>query len=200
VVAKVVRLPTAKPLPDAELWHLVGAAEKCSEHPLASAIVAHAQQVRGVPTAVGPSKAGLTYPLRFLRHELRALQQIGPSSLFRYQASSFDAVVGKGIVCELAPVAAPAGSAAVPAPACARARVVVGNERFIAERCDGALLSPEHAAQRLVLEQEGHTVVLVAVDGVPTAMVAMADEVRPAQGRKAALNEGYRHANAAGRR
>lgn len=109
---------------------------------------------------------------------MRTTQQIGPLSRFHYQASSFDAVVGKGIACELVAIAAPAGSAAVPAPAFARVRVLVGNEPFIAERCDGAMLSPEYAAQRLVLEQEGHTVVLVAVDGVPTAMVAMADEVR----------------------
>jgi Cu+-exporting ATPase len=60
---------------DLGFWHMLGAAERGSEHPLASAIVRHAEKLLGADVA------------------------------FRYAAVHFEAVVGGGVLSQLEPVA-----------------------------------------------------------------------------------------------
>ena len=76
--------------------------------------------------------------------------------------------MGQGILSTVAPVPAD--------PARPTVEVLVGKESFLTAR-HGTRLSDEHVARRLALEHDGHTVVLVAVNGVPAAMVALTNKV-----------------------
>ena len=110
---------------EAELLRVVAAAERSSEHPLAQAIVA------------GAEDRGLAPP----------------------KASEFDSATGRGV----------------------RATVdgrhlLIGTRRLLGEEgIDSAPL--EAPAQRL--EAEGKTAILVALDGEPAGVIAVADTVKP---------------------
>jgi Cu2+-exporting ATPase len=110
---------------ETELLALTAAVERESEHPLARAIVAHAE-ARGID---------------------------------RLPVTRFENVPGQGAIATVA-----------------RQRVAVGNHRLL-ER-EGVDLG-ELAARREELAGAGRTTVLVAVDGRPAGLIALADAPRP---------------------
>jgi Cu2+-exporting ATPase len=112
-------------LPETELLRLVAAVERDSEHPLAAAIVAYADQ-----------------------HDIAAAR-----------AEGFSNVPGHGTIAQVD-----------------GQRVLVGNDRLLQR--EGIPLG-DLAARRDALAAGGRTAVLIAVDGAPAGVIALADAPRP---------------------
>ena len=122
----VTRVELAPGVREADLLRFVAAAERGSEHPLAEAIVRHADGLAVEPT----------------------------------EATAFEAIAGRGI------------RATVDG-----AQVLVGTEPFLAEA------GVDTTALRAVADEvasSGASPVLVAVDGRPIGLLALADTVKPA--------------------
>jgi Cu+-exporting ATPase len=127
--------PLADELTPNELLEFVASLERASEHPIAMAIVAGAQQ-RGL--------------------------QLG-------HASEFQVLSGEGVTGRIGDV-----------------RVAVGNHRLLERLVDASALAQlGERAERL--RSEGHTAVLVAIDGRAAGLITVADPIKPSA--RAALDE-----------
>lgn len=157
-----------------QLLAMLAAVEASSEHPLAKAIVVHAEQ-----HGISPSDAG--------------------SRMEHFQSQT-----GRGVRCTLVPTAAPAaattataagsssGSNGTPTGAassngdgsCCTAAAVTGSTDVIVgsvtwlEEC-GVQLSAAARQQRAQLEGGGATVVAAAVDGRVVVLCSIADSIKP---------------------
>ncbi|RKO91762.1 hypothetical protein BDK51DRAFT_26069, partial [Blyttiomyces helicus] len=112
---------------------------------------------------VGAAESNSEHPLG------KAIARYGKEMLhvhaFPHTVDTFDAVAGSGIQCTVTP------------PGEKEVKVLIGNLKFL--RTHNATIDPTFADSQSYHESQGHTVILVALDGRLSALVALADTLKP---------------------